>query len=98
MFLLLFITFFTVLLILRVTFILEYLNNLLSVCVVKNFLFSKSFRPTLGSTQPPIQRVPGALSPGVKRTECVADHSPPASAKVKNMRIYTSTPPYAFMA
>jgi hypothetical protein len=27
-----------------------------------------------------------------------ADHSPPASAKVKKMWIYTSTPPYAFMA
>jgi hypothetical protein len=26
------------------------------------------------------------------------DHSPPASAKVKKMWIYTSTPPYAFMA
>jgi hypothetical protein len=34
---------------------------------VKNFLFSKSSRPNLGSTQPPIQWVPGALSPGVKR-------------------------------
>jgi hypothetical protein len=27
-----------------------------------------------------------------------ADHSPPASAKVKKMWIYTSTSPYAFMA
>jgi hypothetical protein len=27
-----------------------------------------------------------------------ADHSPPASAEVKKMWIYTSTPPYAFMA
>jgi hypothetical protein len=26
------------------------------------------------------------------------DHSPPASADVKKMWIYTSTPPYAFMA
>jgi hypothetical protein len=31
---------------------------------VKNFLFSKSFRSALRSTQPPIQWVPGALSPG----------------------------------
>jgi hypothetical protein len=29
---------------------------------VKNFLFSMSSRPALGSTQPPIQWVPGALS------------------------------------
>jgi hypothetical protein len=27
-----------------------------------------------------------------------ADHSPPASAEAKKMWIYTSTPPYAFMA
>jgi hypothetical protein len=32
----------------------------------KNFHFSKSSRPPLGSAQPPIQWVPGALSPGVK--------------------------------
>jgi hypothetical protein len=31
---------------------------------VKNFLLSTSSRPALGSTQPPIQWVPGALSPG----------------------------------
>jgi hypothetical protein len=34
---------------------------------VKNFLFSRSSRPALRSTQPPIQWVPRALSPGVKR-------------------------------
>jgi hypothetical protein len=27
-----------------------------------------------------------------------ADHSPPTSAEVKKIWIYTSTPPYAFMA
>jgi hypothetical protein len=56
---------------------------------VKNFLFSTS----LGSTQPPIQWVPG-----VKWLRHEAEHLPPASAKVKKMWIYTSTPPYAFMA
>jgi hypothetical protein len=50
-------------------------------------IFSTSYRPALGSTQPPIQWVPG----------CEAD-LPPASAEVKKMWIYTSTPPYAFMA
>jgi hypothetical protein len=55
-------------------------------------------RPALGSTQPPIQWVPGALSLGVKRSGREADHSPPTSAEVKKMWIYTSTPPYAFMA
>jgi hypothetical protein len=42
--------------------------------------------------------LPGALSPGVKRQRREADHSPPASAEVKKIWIYTSTPPYAFMA
>jgi hypothetical protein len=68
------------------------------VPVVKNFYFSTLSRPALGSTQPPIQWVPGALSAGVKRPGRKADHSSPASAEVKNMWMYTSTPPYAFMA
>jgi hypothetical protein len=50
--------------------------------MVKNFLFSTSSRPALGSTQPPIQLVPGALSPGVKRQGREADHSLPATAEV----------------
>jgi hypothetical protein len=65
---------------------------------VKNFLFSTSSRTALGLTQPPIQWVPGALSPAVKRLEREADHSPPTSAEATQMWIYTSTPPYAFMA
>jgi hypothetical protein len=40
----------------------------------------------------------GDLSPGVKRQGRETDHSPPPSAEVKKMWIYTSTPPYAFMA
>jgi hypothetical protein len=43
---------------------------------------------------------PGLLSKGyrgVKRQGREADHSPPTSAKAKKMRIYTSTPSYAFM-
>jgi hypothetical protein len=65
---------------------------------VKNFLFSRSSRPPLRSTQPPIQWVPGALSLGIKRRGLEVDHSPPTSAEVKKMWIYTSTPTYAFMA
>jgi hypothetical protein len=63
---------------------------------VKNFLFPMPFRPALGSTQPPIQWVLGALSPGLKRPGREVDHSPPTSSKVKKMWIYTSTPPYVF--
>jgi hypothetical protein len=59
----------------------------------KNFHFSVSSRPALGSTQPPIEWVPG-----VKRQGREADCSPPTSAEVKKMWIYTSTPPYVFMA
>jgi hypothetical protein len=37
------------------------------------------------------------LSPGVKRPGLQADHSPPASAEVKKMWIYTSSSPYTFV-
>jgi hypothetical protein len=65
---------------------------------VKNFLVSISSRSSLGPTQLPIQWVPGALSSGVKRQGREADRSPPTSAEVKKTWIYTSTPPYAFIA
>jgi hypothetical protein len=39
----------------------------------------------------------GALTPGVKRPEREADHSPPTSAEVKKTWIYTSAQPYIFM-
>jgi hypothetical protein len=60
----------------------------LSVCFqqelgVKIFNFSISFRPALGSTQPPTQCEPWALSPEVKRQGCEADHSSTTSAEVK---------------
>jgi hypothetical protein len=35
---------------------------------------------------------------GVKRPGREADHSPATSLEVKKIWIYTSTPPYAFMA
>jgi hypothetical protein len=57
---------------------------------MKNCLSSMSSSPAPGSTQPLIQWVPGATSPGVKRQEREADHSPPVSVEVK-IWIYTST-------
>jgi hypothetical protein len=39
----------------------------------------------------------GGFFPGGKAAGCEADHSPPTTAEVKKMWIYTSTPPYAFM-
>ncbi|PNF25415.1 hypothetical protein B7P43_G08793 [Cryptotermes secundus] len=38
----------------------------------------------------------GGSFPGVKRPGLEADHSPPTSAEIKKMWIYTSTPPYVF--
>jgi hypothetical protein len=40
----------------------------------------------------------GGFSPEVKRPRSETNHSPPTSAEVKKIWIYTSTPPYAFMA
>jgi hypothetical protein len=50
---------------------------------MKHFLFSMSSRPVLEPTQPPIQWVPGAVSPGVKRPGREGDHSASTSAEVK---------------
>jgi hypothetical protein len=61
-------------------------------------IFTTVSRTALGPTQPTTQWVPGAISLGVKRPGCEADHSPPSSAEVKNAWSYTSTPQYVFMA
>jgi hypothetical protein len=50
-----------------------------------DFSCSSVYRPALGPTQPPVQWVPGVLSPGLKRWPGRdADHSPPSSAEVVN--------------
>jgi hypothetical protein len=62
-------------------------------------IFSSPNRPDRlwGATQPPIEWVQGALSPRIKRPGREAEHSPPTSAEVKKIWIYTSTPLYAFV-
>jgi hypothetical protein len=55
------------------------------------FPYSTASRPNLGLTQPPIQWVPRALSPGVKRLVLEADHSIPSCAKVIKDRV---VPPF----
>jgi hypothetical protein len=47
------------------------------------FLFTTSYRSTLGPTHLPIQCVPGALSLGVNRPEREADHSSPSIVEFK---------------
>jgi hypothetical protein len=57
------------------------------------FLFITASRTALGSTQPPIQWVPGALFLGIKWPEHEADHSPPSSVKVKeNVELHIHSP------
>jgi hypothetical protein len=62
------------------------------------FFFITASRMALGSTQPPIKWVRGALSLGVKRPVREADHSPPSSAEVKEwVELYLhslNTPPW----
>jgi hypothetical protein len=60
-------------------------------------IFSASSRPVMGPTQPPIQRVPGALSLGVKRPGRESDHTPPTSIQMENTCSYISTPRYVLM-
>jgi hypothetical protein len=61
------------------------------------FTSTTTSRPTLRLTQPPIQWVPRALSPEVKRQGREADHSAPSSAEVKNGGAIPILP-YVFMA
>jgi hypothetical protein len=62
--------------------------GVIAPCRCKIFLFPKSSRPTLGPTQPPIQWVPWASFPVVKRPRRETDHSPQTNAEVKNTCIY----------
>jgi hypothetical protein len=90
---------------------LEYCNELLGTRKVakslirrqtikfsRNTMLQYSSIPALGSTQPPIQWVPAALSSGVKRPGREVDHSPQTSTEVKKIWFYTSTPSQAFLA
>jgi hypothetical protein len=60
---------------------------------VKNFLFSKSFRPALESPLTSYPMGTEGFFPGKKRPGREGDHSPPPSAEVKKIWIYISTPP-----
>jgi hypothetical protein len=63
------------------------------------FLLSCVSRPALGSTQPPVQWVPGVLSPGLKRGRGVTLTTQPHLVPRSRMsRSYTPLPPSAFVA
>jgi hypothetical protein len=68
-------------------------------CIVSTeiLLLFTSSRADLGPIQNPIEWVPGALPPGVKRPEREANHSPPTSAKIKTTWIYKTSPACAFI-
>jgi hypothetical protein len=70
-----------------------------SPCRVKNFHISLSSIPTLGSTWPPMQKIPGTLSPGGKAKRGLKlTNNQLVPSPVKKTWIYTSAPPYVFMA
>jgi hypothetical protein len=57
------------------------------------FLFTTASRTALGTTQPPIQWVPGAISLRVKRPGSISDHLPPSSTEVKEwVELYLHSP------
>jgi hypothetical protein len=57
------------------------------------FLLTTASKSALDLTQPPVQWVPGALSPVSKRSGRESDHLPPSSAEVKNAWSCIFTPP-----
>jgi hypothetical protein len=62
-------------------------------------IFTSPFVQTGSWVHPTAYRMGiGGSFPGVKRQGHETDQSPPTSAEVKKMWIYTFTPPYVFMA
>jgi hypothetical protein len=64
----------------------------------KNVMFIVSSFPDVVQTGSEVHPTSYPMGTGVSFPGREADHSSPTSAEVKTMWIYTSTPPYAFMA
>jgi hypothetical protein len=62
------------------------------------FFLATASRPLLCSIQSPTKWIPRALSLGVKRPECQANHYLSSIVEVKNAWKYISASPYVFMA
>jgi hypothetical protein len=62
--------------------------------LIFDLLLAPASRPALGPTQPPIQWVPGVLSPGAKRGRGVTlTAHPHLVPRLRMSRSYTSSPP-----
>lgn len=55
------------------------------------FFSSKTSRPSLRPTLPPVQGIPGSILPAVRRPTCEVSHLPPNSALVKHEWSFIST-------
>jgi hypothetical protein len=62
------------------------------------YVFSRMFIRAVGSTEPPVQWVLGALFSGENWPECETDDSSLSTAGVHNEWSYTYISPYTFMA
>jgi hypothetical protein len=65
---------------------------------VKNFLFINVVKTGFGAHPASYPVGIAGSFPGVKRPVREAGHSNPTSPKVKKIWVYSSTPPYVFMA
>jgi len=61
------------------------------------FIFPQASGKRLGTTESPVQWVPGLLTRGTNCPGGEADHFSVSSVQVKNERSSASTPPYTFM-
>jgi hypothetical protein len=63
-----------------------------SIKLLGIFLFTTASKQPLGAIPPPLERLRGVISVGVKRPGRGADQSPPSSADIKNALSYSSAP------
>jgi hypothetical protein len=76
-----------------------YLTNKAVMCDFASYhkpLTGMRIKNLIGSTQPPMQWLPEALSLKVKQPELEADHSPPSGAEIEDAWTYASISPYSF--